>query len=397
MISMRAMKWIDHWVGLPVCTALAVLCALRRRRPLAEPRTIVVTKFFGLGSMLLAAPMVQALRRRYPAARVIFLTFSGNRRLAEMLGLADEIRTVRQTAAGFLSDTVRVLFHLRRFRLDVFIDLEFYSKYVTMLCALSGARARIGYHLASFWRTGIYTHPVFFNHRLHITRLYAEIARQLGAEVADRRPPRAPVPEEARQRLYGLYGAQGIGGPRIGVNVNASDLAFCRRWPLENFARLVERLVAELGLAVILTGSASEAAYTEQCRAQVDPRYRPRVFNLAGKMDFEMLLAFFEDVPLLITNDSGPLHLAAGQGCSTLTVWGAGDPAMYGPPGDNHSFVYLDYACSPCMYIYRTPAGHFCGGAAPCLAGISPEMVWEEFLAREARGLAARAMAMGHG
>lgn len=385
MLSLRLMKWVDHWVGLPVCMALAALCRLRRRRPLGSPRTIVVAKFFGLGSILLATPLVRALRARHPQARLVFLTFAGNRRFVELGNAADEIWTVRQGPAGFLADTFHLLDRFLRARPDAFVDLEFYSKYATMLCALSGARARVGFHLASFWRTGIYTHAVFFNHRIHITRLYAEIARQLDAEVSDPRPHGVEIPADARRRLREFYEREGIPERPIAVNINASDLAYCRRWPLENFAALVERIVAERPAAVILTGSAEEAAYTESCRGLVEARYRDRVFNAAGKMDLEMLLALYEDAPILITNDSGPLHLAAGQGCATLAIWGAGDPAMYGPLGGRHEFAYLDYPCSPCMYIYRTDAGHFCGQTAPCLSGISPPMVWQKLLSLEAK------------
>ncbi len=273
MLSLRVMKWVDHWLGLPLCVAASAVCALGRRRPLGEPRAIVVAKFFGLGSILLATPLVRALRARYPGSRIVFLTFADNRRFVELARSADEIWTVRQSAFGFFADTVRLAGRFLRLRPEAFLDLEFYSKYVTLLCALSGARVRVGFHLASFWRTGIYTHPVFFNHRIHITRVYAEMARQLGAEVSDRRPLKVEVPEEARQRLDDLYRRHGVRGPRIAVNVNASDLAFCRRWPAENFAALVERIVEESDATVILTGSASEASYTESCREKVEARY----------------------------------------------------------------------------------------------------------------------------
>jgi len=268
MLSMRAMKWVDHWVGLPLCTLLAVFCSGGKRQPPGEPRRIAVAKFFGLGSIVLSSAMVRSLRARYPRARITFLTFAGNRRLVELTGLADEVWTVRQTALGFLADTLRLLTRLARHRPDVFIDLEFYSKYVTLLAILSGARKRVGYHLASFWRTRVYTHPVFFNHRVHITRVYAEVARLAGTEVTERQPRRVEVPQAAWERLKRLYAEQGVQGPPIAVNVNASDLAFCRRWPLEHFAAVLERLAAQRDAALVLTAIASStrpARWTWRC------------------------------------------------------------------------------------------------------------------------------------
>ena len=87
------MKWVDHWIGLPLCFVLGVLASVaravlpRRKRVVSDTGMLVVMKFFGLGSIIEAAPLLRAIRQRYPQGRVAFLTFAANETLLRRLGV----------------------------------------------------------------------------------------------------------------------------------------------------------------------------------------------------------------------------------------------------------------------------------------------------------------------
>ena len=148
------MRWVDHWLGLPMCFFLGLLVQLYRRIVPARTGapsgrgTLVVAKFLGLGSIVQAIPLLRALRQGFPEAHLVFLTFPGNRILLERLGLCSEVRIIRTgSPVAFVLDVLRTLAWMRRRRVEAMIDLEFFSKFSTLITFMSGARIRVGYHL----------------------------------------------------------------------------------------------------------------------------------------------------------------------------------------------------------------------------------------------------------
>jgi heptosyltransferase II len=127
-----------------------------------------------------------------------------------------------------------------------------------------------------------------------------------------------------------------------------------------------------------LTGSLSEQEYTGSIFRFIEGDIQNRVFDLSGSLDLGQFLALLSRLDVFLTNDSGPFHLAKAQGAATVSIWGPGSPALYGPFGEENKrnkTVYKRFPCSPCMYIYRTDAGYFCKGVAPCLDGITSDEV----------------------
>ena len=78
-----------------------------------------------------------------------------------------------------------------------------------------------------------------------------------------------------------------------------------------------------------------------------------------------------------VTNDSGPMHMAAAQGVPMVSLWGPGRPGFYAPHVDGHRVVYSDYACSPCLYMFTTFEGMWCHHEGWCMQAIEPKTVIE--------------------
>ena len=383
--SLGAMRWIDHWVGLPLCLLLGMLVTMRRRLlpgrelPIREGGTIVVFKFFGLGSIIEATPLLRAIRRRYPRTRLAFLTFSPNRALLERLNLCDEVRVIRtRPPPGFVIDTLRELAWLRRRDVDAIVDLEFFSKFSTLMAAVGGGRRRVGYHLNDFWRFSLLTHPVYFNYYRHITDLYAHAGRQIDVTVESQELSAVPVDDRARSRVARSLEEQGWmpGGRVIGINVNAGDLSLERRWPPEHFARLIEELLRRhRDLCVVLTGSPDESEYVQGIWNRLGATARPKALVTAGRWTLDDFLASFERMTCFVTNDSGPMHLAAAQGTPLVSLWGPGRPEFYAPRVPNHEVIYQRFPCSPCLYMFTTFEGMWCNHEGPCMQVIAPAQV----------------------
>jgi heptosyltransferase-2 len=169
----------------------------------------------------------------------------------------------------------------------------------------------------------------------HRAARYMELVT--GAPPGEPPVPRLPSSEVGDARWAKLVG--GGAGDLVGVfpGSNASS----RRWDAERYADLVERM-ARRGARVVVFGSASERELTAQVAG-------PHALDLGGRTDLPLLAAGLAACRLLVTNDSGPMHLAAAVGTPTVSVQGAGDPRITGPLGDGHTLIRgASIPCVPC-------------------------------------------------
>ena len=234
------MRWIDHWIGLPLCFFCG-LCSViarkvfgSRKRVISGKRTIAVFKFFGMGSIIEATPLLRAIRERYPEARLVFVTFESNEKLVSKLGICDEVRVIRtRTPVVFAADVIKQVLRLRFERVEAVIDLEFFSKFSTLVSFATRARIRVGFHLNDFWRYSLITHPVYFNYFRHISDVYEQAGKCIDAVINDKRLIAIEADEECKKSVSGFMRNRGWpkGTVLLGVNINAGSLSLERRWP----------------------------------------------------------------------------------------------------------------------------------------------------------------------
>lgn len=331
-------------------------------------KTIAVCKYKGLGSIVQATPLLQTLRARYPNARIVFVSTKGNKGLLEKMDCIDE--TVLLDDSGFAKLAFSYpgfVTKLISLRIGLFIDLEIYSNFSSLSTTLSMARNRLGFYLrASHYRMGIYTHMMYYNTSVPIMQTYLQMARLLG------------VPEhQVVQHLYPFKTSEAdqVEVPYVNkymvININASDLRIERRWPLDHFEALVLGLRNTYPeLDIVLIGSKSEAAYVNDFHERFDDW---KVSSVAGKTTFNQLMYVLDKAELLITNDTGPLHLAASLGKPTVALFGPCAPAQYGSM-DRVIPVYKGLYCSPCVHEFDIPP---CLGDNQCMKQIQVNQVME--------------------
>lgn len=378
-MNIHTMKAIDRYVGVPVCLMLDLwqrIYAPFRRIPNRPLRRILAMKFFGIGSILLASPMLRAVKSQHPGIAIGFLTFAANRDMVERLGLVDVVYTLRTDSfIHFLRDLMQALMRIRRERYDAVIDMEFFSKFSTIATYLSGSPVRIGYFLRQLWRGDLLTDQVYYNHYKHVTEVFGALAAPLGVAVTDFTLQPLPITDAVKAKLNALLTREGIAPPElvIGFNVNSSELSLERRWSQNEFLALARGLLKELNVRLVFIGSPSEAGYVAETVARL-PR-DGRVINLAGKTNLEELLAVLHRCRLFITNDSGPLHLAASLGAATVSFFGPEIPMLYGPKGGDALVFYKGTYCSPCLNVFNVKTAP-CNGQNICLQGINSEEVF---------------------
>jgi len=383
------MRALDARLGRLLCRGLTwVRRVLPERGPAGPPERVLLIKFWGMGSLVCATPFARALRERHPGMRLDLLTFDFQRPTAELLQFADRVLTLSPRSLGaFLRSTLGTLAAIRRTRYSAVIDLEFFSKFTAMLAYLSGAPMRIGFQFRPIDRGDLFTHPVPFNDRLHVTRIFRSLGRPLGVEDAPAGyPALTPAPAEleaarARRRAAGGRERYVVLNPSV-----SEQSAHLRRWPLERYAELALALAREDGVGVVLVGGPADREYVGELARRLGAE--PHVTDLAGRISVAELAAVLHDAQAVVTSDTGPMHLAVALGAPVVAFFGTETPRLYGPIGARHVVIHRDLACSPCLTVYNEKI-HECPFDNVCMRSIGTA----EVLARVREVLRGGAMA----
>lgn len=370
----RLLLAIDRYVGIPVCwtaTALRRAAApFRRRRPLPHPpRSILFLKLAEQGSTVLAYDALTEAVRRVGRENVYFMVFEENRFIADLLGVLapENVLAIRTRGpAEMARSTLGWLRWIRRRRIDVCIDLEFFARSSAALCLLTGAPIRVGFHTyfgEGPYRGDLLTHRVLYNPHLHTGDTFLSLVAALEVP-ADRLPtfdfrPPGPLPlpqfqpspeEEAEVRRI----VAAAGGRRLVLlNANCSDLLPLRKWADGNYVALAQGLIARHGpdIAIAFTGSAAEAARVQELAAAVGS---PQAFSVAGRTSLRQLLVLYRLAELLVTNDSGPAHFAALTPIDVIALFGPETPLLFAARTPRSHPLWAGIACSPCVNAFNT-------------------------------------------
>lgn len=302
---------------------------------------IAIVKLSSLGDVVHALPVAHALRRQFPQAHVTWIVEA--RELAILTGHPDldavvpvDTRLWRRLiwrpagaveVGGKLS---RLTERIRRARFDVAIDLQGLIK-SGLLTAYTGAPLRIGF---AFRHCREPLNAVFTTRRVtpppeavHIVEQYLSLLAPLGVK---RAAPVFHVPSEseAERRIEEFLAEQGVKPRDRLVALNPGAGRPSKRWPVERFARVAERLTVEAGARVLLLWGPDEEAMARSIAAGMTSRP-----ILAPPTTIPALSALLRRSALMVASDTGPLHLAAALGTPSIGLYGPTRAERNGPYG----------------------------------------------------------------
>jgi len=404
-MNIKLQRWIDRWVGIPLCAAVSGIDAVMRQfRPASgtdqPPRAIVVILLSEMGSLVLAHEMFAQLKQRYPDAPLHALLFGKNREILDLMQVVDpaNVHTVDdKSLGGLLSSLWKAIGELRRANVDVAIDCELFSRISSLLSYASGARIRVGFHRHTqegLYRGSHINRPVPYNPYHHISAQFLTLARAIDSTAVPKsklpanlammgaaKPP--PHVQLAPALVPGIQArlAQdfpAIAGKPLVLVYPGGGILPIRAWPLDSYTALCRGLVAD-GCAVAVIGLKDDQALARQLVADVQAAFpgspTSSVIDLTGyTRSISELLALFHVARLLVTNDGGPGQFAALTPIWTLMLFGPETPGLYAPLTPQcHSF-YSQWPCSPCLTAYNHRSS-YCDGDNQCLKVIAPDTV----------------------
>jgi heptosyltransferase-2 len=332
-------------------------------------RRILVREVNWVGDAVLTLPALEALDGRFPQAEIALLArpwvgglFAGHVAVDRII----EYRT-EDAHRGFCGRW-RLARDLSAERFDLAVIFP-NSLDAALVPWLAGTPRRVGYPTDA--RRWLLTHPV--PHELvatgvHQVERYLAIVRLLGG---DGTPSiRLPVTEEARRRGGELLREQGIAGARLLVAMNPGSVyGSAKRWSADRFAAVADGLIESCGATILLVGSEGERPVLYQVAAHMR---RPAV-NFGGRTDLPTLVGVLERVSLLVSNDTGAMHVAAAVGTPVLAVFGPTDAVATGPLGRFARVVREPVPCSPCL-LRECPIDH------GCMTGVTVDQVLQNAL-----------------
>jgi ADP-heptose:LPS heptosyltransferase len=332
-MSLALAKALDRRAGAVL--AWLVGSADRVRETFAPPppvehvRRVLLVKFWGLGNWALLRPIVRDLRERHAGARVSIVTLPGNAPLAA--DLADELLLVRPRGVfAATRDLVRAARRLRREPPDLALDFEPFAHAGALLARCAGAAQRIGFASGGA-RDGLYTVTVPLRTDAHVARSFRDLAEAGGLAPA----PYVPGALAA--------GADVVGRDYVLLHPGSGDNFPGRRWSEAGFAA-VGRAARAAGCEVLVSGGADERELCARVAAAV-----PGARSVAGALSLDGLVALLARARALVSNDTGPVHLASALGVPTLALYGPNTPTLYGPLAPGSRAFYRGLACSPCL------------------------------------------------
>lgn len=307
-----------------------------------DPRNILVIDFGQLGDVVLSLPALAAVRHRFPRARITVAVGGSAAPVIEMAGVADEVLPVDRVALRdgpkHLSvwQIGKLVMDVRRRRFDFVIDLHSLSE-TNLLGYLSGARQRLYArrptrsldYLANFRPA-----PPVEDRKKHAIDRYLDVLKPLGVGEVSRTPRLSVRDEDGRAVSEMLRKAKAKGdAPLVGMFPGAGHPS--RRWPIERFAELAWMLERNDSVRTILFAGPEERSMVREARKAFPPST-----VVLDKLTVPQLAAAAERVSVFVSNDTGPMHIAAAVGTPVVILM-QHHPMFnsYIPPGERHRVV----------------------------------------------------------
>ena len=343
---------------------------------------VVVRGANWVGDAAMTVPALRELRRVLPGARVTLATRPWAEALFAGAEFVDEVVAVSESKSSARSVWADAReWRSRRFDLAVLFPNSFAP---ALSARLARVPVRVGY--ATQGRGALLTHPLpvpEWRSSRHEVFYYLNVVAGLerllrGSSEIETREPDASlsVTEDRRREALALLGGSGgLDSRPLVALCPGSTNSRAKRWPSERFAALADMLAERSGARVILMGAREELDISEEVARLA--RRRPHV--LTGGTNLAQTAALLSAADLLVTNDTGPAHVAAAVGCPVVVIFGPTNPLTTRPFSALAEVVRKPPECAPCM-LRDCPIDH------RCMTAITAEEVFE----RAAHALEAR-------
>ncbi len=309
---------------------------LKLKKP---PRKILIIKPSSLGDVVHSLPFLNALRDSFPRAEIHWIIAKGFEGLLEGHPMINKLWIInkddwkRIRGARATIKELRSLFKsLKAEKYDLVIDLQGLLR-SGILTKATGAPVRVGFKEAREGSRIFYTHTVKAGKDVHAVDRYLETAKFLGCDISDIKFP-FPLSFNSQRLTLKLQ------FPEKYALIVPGARWETKRWFPERFGQLASMMQVES----IIVGGESDADIADIVVRNSDGN----AISAAGKTTLKELIEIIKNARFVVTNDSGPMHIAAALNVPVFAIFGPTNPLRTGPYGRLHVIIRKELECSPC-------------------------------------------------
>ena len=334
-------------------------------------KKILIFNPFGIGDVLCSTPLVRNIKEHLPDSSIFFIC---NRRVYPLLRNNKSIDRVmvfekdewkeaaRESRFGFFKKFFAFKSQVKEGKFDIVFDLSLKSFY-GFFFKICGIKTRIGFNFKN--RGKFLTHKVDLAQGFrfkHVARYYLDLLKFLNIQPVDYKYD-LPLSEPSIEVCERILRNNKISKDDLLIGIcpasgdSWGETAYFRRWPKENFAKLCDRLIKELGAKIVLFGSKSEMVICDEVHNQTSTK----PLNFCGRLSLDNFCAMLSLCNLVITNDGGPFHMVQALDKRAIGFIGPVDEKVYGTyPDSGKYFVFTKtIGCRPCYKRFRFPKCEF--------------------------------------
>jgi ADP-heptose:LPS heptosyltransferase len=330
MAAIKLLKVFDEYLIGAAVGILGIFARKGTEKDSGKTKTgcksIAFIKLWAIGDAVNTLPMIKSTKEKYPDSRITVIT-------KKSLIPVYRQQFIDEVITTDIKDIFRFLFSPRRY--DLVFDLEPHLNSSAVMAFYIG-KMRIGFSGQARSRT--YNHTVPFSKEKHIVMMYMDMLRFIGIN----KKINALVPlsyssktqKDANKIM--IENSTQKNDYLIGFCAGVGSMVKEREWGKENYRRLAERLLKQKSnIKIILTGTKEDSHINQYIKDN-----NPRIIDLSGQMNLETLFAFMKNIDIFVSNDTGPMHIAAAQGCRTIGLFGPNTPKIWGPYGKNNVSIF---------------------------------------------------------
>ena len=353
--KINILKKFDSIVG-PFAITLVKALFRPRKKTFENPSSFLFIRPGGIGDAVLLMPAIKELKKAYPNARIDILCEKRNH---EIFKLCSEIHSI------FLYDNNKGLITALKGKYDVVIDSEQWYRLSAIVAYLTRAPIRIGF--ATNNRKKLFTETLNYKQDEYEIYSFFSLISSLATDAAfNKERPFISIPSELSKRIK-PYLSKISRQTFVAILPGASVPE--KRWGTENFHKVAVKLT-NAGYTIVAIGGNSDYNIGKEITDGMSD-----AINLCGSLSLTETAALLSRAALLITGDSGIMHVAFGVGTPTLSLFGPGDENKWAPRGNIHQTLSSNIDCRPCTKFGTIPP---CKQKTRCMTDLDPERVFEK-------------------
>lgn len=335
-------RFVDFLIGVPLITFLSIF---RRRKAVSggEAKKILIIKLAAAGDTVLLMPVIHSIKKTFPNVEIDWLVSKINIQLARR---SSDVRKIFNLKNISIINLLTIIRELRKESYDICIDFEQWSRGSALIGFLSGAKVVYGFDTPGQCRSSLFTKSVKKTFDQHEINEFFNLAETVG-KLMPYEIPTLKESKEGDKELFDLLSNKEKKSKWVLFHPGCGADGTPREWPLEEYAILGNWLKINFKVDLFISGGPDEV----QKAGTLLKLLNQQAINMAGNLSWEGTLSLLSKMDLIISGNTGVMHIAAALNKNQIALHGPTNPILWGPLNSNAHVIQTSCPKCPCLKL----------------------------------------------